>query len=131
MAKVFYSCLIGWTEHFCIYLHKNQKTHQNYQFIVMLSQMLLHVLAHHRHHQGAHTILRSYLSVYIIKNLLAQGPCSTTAHCFQQQLTISTYIHSAKLLIGATSLDIPLFFCNVHLQVARVINLHSPCICNM
>jgi hypothetical protein len=30
--------------------------------------------------------------------------------CFQQRLTISTYIHSAKLLIGATSLDIPLFF---------------------
>jgi hypothetical protein len=38
------------------------------------------------------------------------GPCSTTYHCYQQQLTISTYIHSAKLLIGANLLDIPLFF---------------------
>jgi hypothetical protein len=33
-------------------------------------------------------------------------------------LTIPTYIHNAKLLIGATSLDIPLFLCNVHQQVA-------------
>jgi hypothetical protein len=39
-------------------------------------------------------------------------------HGPRQQLTISTYIHSAKLLIGATLLDIPLFFCNVHRQVA-------------
>jgi hypothetical protein len=39
--------------------------HQNYHFIVMLSQMLLHVSAHQRHHQGAHTILTGYLSVYI------------------------------------------------------------------
>jgi hypothetical protein len=46
------------------------------------------------------------------------GPCSTTVHRFQQQLNISTYMHSAKLLIGATSLDIPLLFCDVHRQVA-------------
>jgi hypothetical protein len=38
-------------------------------FIVMLSQMLLHVSAHQRHYQGAHTILKSYLSVYITKKL--------------------------------------------------------------
>jgi hypothetical protein len=37
--------------------------HQNYHFIVMLSQMILHVSAHQRHHQGAHTILTSYLYV--------------------------------------------------------------------
>jgi hypothetical protein len=37
--------------------------HQNYHFIVMLSQMLVHVSTHHRHQQGAHTILTSYLSV--------------------------------------------------------------------
>jgi hypothetical protein len=80
--------------------------HKNYHFIVMLSQMLLHVSAHQRHHQGAHTILtRSGL----LWNT-ALGPCSKTVHCFQQQLTISTYIHSAKLLIEATSLDIPLLF---------------------
>jgi hypothetical protein len=57
--------------------------------IVMLSQMLLHVSARW-----------------------------TTVHCFQQHLTISTYIHSAKLLIGATSPDVPLLICNVHRQVA-------------
>jgi hypothetical protein len=37
--------------------------HQNYHFIVMLSQMLLRVSAHQRHHQGAHVILTSYLYV--------------------------------------------------------------------
>jgi hypothetical protein len=47
------------------YLHKNQQVHQNYHFIVMLSQMLLHVSAHQRHRQGAYTILTSYLSMYI------------------------------------------------------------------
>jgi hypothetical protein len=55
--------LSGWTEHFGIYLHKNQQMHQNYHFIVMLSQMLLHVSAHQHHHHGAHTILTSYLYV--------------------------------------------------------------------
>jgi hypothetical protein len=57
--------LCGWTEYFGIYLHKNQQIHKNYHFIVMLSQMLLRVSAHQRHHQGAHTILKSYLSLYI------------------------------------------------------------------
>jgi hypothetical protein len=46
-------------------LHKNQQIHQICHFIVMLSQVLLHVSAHQHHHQGAHTILASYLSVYI------------------------------------------------------------------
>jgi hypothetical protein len=45
------------------HLHKNQQMHQNYHFIVMLRQMLLHVSAHQRHHQGAHIILTSYLYV--------------------------------------------------------------------
>jgi hypothetical protein len=45
-------------------------------------------------------------------------PCSTAVHSLQKQLFISTYIHSAKLLIGATPLDIPSFFCNVHRQVS-------------
>jgi hypothetical protein len=65
--------------------------HKNYHFIVMLSQMILRVSAHQRHLRGAHTIL-------------------TTVHRFQPMLIISTYIHSAKLLIGAISLDIPLLF---------------------
>jgi hypothetical protein len=34
--------------------------HQNYHFIVMLSQMLLHVSAHQCHHQGAHMIVTGY-----------------------------------------------------------------------
>jgi hypothetical protein len=38
---------------------------------------------------------------------------NVSAH--QLQLVI---FHGAKLLIGATSLDIPLFFCNAHRQVA-------------
>jgi hypothetical protein len=42
--------------------------HQNYHFIVILSQMLIHVSAHQRHHQGAHTILTSYWSVYSTEN---------------------------------------------------------------
>jgi hypothetical protein len=36
---------------------------QNDHFIVMLSQMLLHVSAHQRRHRGAHTILTSHLYV--------------------------------------------------------------------
>jgi hypothetical protein len=48
---------------FGIYLHKNKQIHQNYHFVVMLSQMLVHVLAHQRHNQEAHTILTSYLYV--------------------------------------------------------------------
>jgi hypothetical protein len=47
------------------YLHKNKQMHHNYHFIVMLSHMLLHVSAHQCHHQGAHTILTGYLSMYI------------------------------------------------------------------
>jgi hypothetical protein len=42
--------------------------HQNYHSIVMLSQMLLHVLAHQRHHQGAYTILTSYCRCTLQKN---------------------------------------------------------------
>jgi hypothetical protein len=35
--------------------------HRKYHFIVMLSQVLLHNWAHQHYHQGAHTILTSYL----------------------------------------------------------------------
>jgi hypothetical protein len=45
------------TEHFGIYLHKNQQIHQNDHFIVMLSQTLLHVSAYQRHHHGVHMII--------------------------------------------------------------------------
>jgi hypothetical protein len=62
--------LSSWTEHFGIYLHKNQQMNQNYHFIVMLSQMLLHNSVHHCHHQGAHMILTSYLSVYITERIM-------------------------------------------------------------
>jgi hypothetical protein len=55
--------LSGWTKHFGIYLYKHQQMHQNYHFVVMLSQMHLHVSAYQRRHQGAHTILTSYFSV--------------------------------------------------------------------
>jgi hypothetical protein len=68
--KSFKFNLSGWTKHFAIYFHKNQQMHQNYYFIVVLSQMLLHVLAHQRHHQGAHMILTSYLSVYITERII-------------------------------------------------------------
>jgi hypothetical protein len=81
--------------------------HQKDHFIVMLSQTLLHVSAYQRHHQGAHMILTSYLYVGVLE---AVDCCSTTVHCFQQQLTKSTYINSVRILIEATSLDIPLFF---------------------
>jgi hypothetical protein len=50
-------------------------------------------------HQNYHFIVMLSLMLMDIFNL-----------CWKQQLTISTYIHSAKLLIGSTSLDIPLFF---------------------
>jgi hypothetical protein len=62
--------LSDWTEHFGIYLHKNQQMHQNYHFIVMLSQTLLHVSAYQRHHHKAHMILTSnlYVSVHYRKN---------------------------------------------------------------
>jgi hypothetical protein len=65
-----HSNLSGWTERFGVYLHKNQQMHQNYHFIVTLNQMLLHVSAHQRHHQGAQTILTSYLSVYITERIM-------------------------------------------------------------
>jgi hypothetical protein len=42
---------------------ESQQMHQNDHFNVMLSQMLLHVSAYQRHHQGAHMILTSYLNV--------------------------------------------------------------------
>jgi hypothetical protein len=37
--------------------------YQNYPFIVMSIQTLLHVSAYQRHHQGDHIILTSYLYV--------------------------------------------------------------------
>jgi hypothetical protein len=40
---------------------ENQQMHKNDHFIIMLSQTLLYVLAHQRHHQAAHMILTSYL----------------------------------------------------------------------
>jgi hypothetical protein len=39
--------------------------HQDYQLIVMLSQMLLHDSARQRHLRGSHTIRKSYVSMYI------------------------------------------------------------------
>jgi hypothetical protein len=42
--------------------------HQNYHFILMLSQMLVHVSAHQHHHQGAHDSHRLLLSVHYRKN---------------------------------------------------------------
>jgi hypothetical protein len=44
-------------------LIENQHMHQNDHFIVMSSQMLLHVSAYLLHPQGAHMILTSYLFV--------------------------------------------------------------------
>jgi hypothetical protein len=106
---------------------ENQQMHQNDHFIVMSSQTLLHVSAYQRHHQGAHTILTSYLyiSVHHRKNngisskivplgivtlWIHFGPCSTTVHCFQQRLAIPTCVHSVTLPSGTILLDIPLFF---------------------
>jgi hypothetical protein len=43
--------------------------HQDDHFIVKLSQMLLHVSAHQRHHQEVHIILTSYLSVCITETV--------------------------------------------------------------
>jgi hypothetical protein len=40
---------------------ENHQMHQNYHFIVMLNQTLLHVSAYQRRHQGAHITLTSYL----------------------------------------------------------------------
>jgi hypothetical protein len=42
---------------------ENQQMHQNDHFVVILSQMLLHVSAYQHHHQGAHIILTRYLYV--------------------------------------------------------------------
>jgi hypothetical protein len=56
--------LLGdWTEHFGIYPYRKSTNASNDHFIVMSSQMLLHVSAYQRHHQGPHMILRSYLYV--------------------------------------------------------------------
>jgi hypothetical protein len=48
-----------------LYLHPYRKptNASNDHFIVMSSQMLLHVSAYQRHHRGAHMILTSYLYV--------------------------------------------------------------------
>jgi hypothetical protein len=64
-----------WTERFGVYIYiiANKQMHQSDHFIVMLSQMPLHVSAYQCHHQGAHTcmILTSYLyvGVHYWKNL--------------------------------------------------------------
>jgi hypothetical protein len=77
--------------------------HQNGYFIVMLSQMLVHVSAYQRHHQGAHMILTSYLYVsvhYRRNNGISSevAPISIVTlwikldvvnHCFQQLLAAS------------------------------------------
>jgi hypothetical protein len=50
----------------CIYIYiciEKQQIHQNDHFIVIISQTFLHVSAYQRHHQGAHMILTSCLSV--------------------------------------------------------------------
>jgi hypothetical protein len=49
---------------------ENQQIHQNDHFIVMSSEMLLHVSVYRRHHQGAHVILTSclYVGVHYKKN---------------------------------------------------------------
>jgi hypothetical protein len=46
-----------------IYPYRRPTNASNDHFIVMSSQTLLHVSAYQRHHQGAHTILTSYLYV--------------------------------------------------------------------
>jgi hypothetical protein len=77
--------------------------YQNYHFIVMLSQTLVHVSAYHRHHEGAHMILTSYLYVsvhYRRHNGISSeiAPISIVTlwikldvinHCFQQLLAAS------------------------------------------
>jgi hypothetical protein len=65
--------------------------------------------------ERAHMILRSYLYVgvhYKQWTVVEHGPslCSTTVHYFQQQLVITTYIHSVTILTGANLLETPLFF---------------------
>jgi hypothetical protein len=44
-------------------LKENHRMHQNDQYIAMSNQMLLHVSAYQRHHQGSNMILTSYLHV--------------------------------------------------------------------
>jgi hypothetical protein len=44
-------------------LYRRPTNASNGHFIVMSSQILLHVSAYQRHHQGAHMILTSYLYV--------------------------------------------------------------------
>jgi hypothetical protein len=44
---------------------ENQRMRQNDQYIVMLSQTVLHVSACQRHYQRAHMILTSYLYVVV------------------------------------------------------------------
>jgi hypothetical protein len=93
--------------------------HQNDHFIVMLSQTLPHVSANQRHHQGAHMILTSYLYVGVryrgnnrISSEVARISIVTlwikvdVVNCCWKQWT---FIRSVTILIGATSLDIPLF----------------------
>jgi hypothetical protein len=52
-----------WTEHVGIYPYRRPTNVSNDHYIVMSSQMLLHVSAYQRHHQGAHVILTSYLYI--------------------------------------------------------------------
>jgi hypothetical protein len=53
------------------YPYRKPTNASNDHFIAMSSQTLLHVSAYQRHHQGAHTILTSYLYVGVLykKNL--------------------------------------------------------------
>jgi hypothetical protein len=46
-----------------LYSYRRPANASNDHFIVMSSQMLLHVSAYQRHHQGAHMILTSYLYI--------------------------------------------------------------------
>jgi hypothetical protein len=64
-GHIFLVYLGDWTEHVCIYPYRKPTNASNDHFVVMSSQMLLHVSAYQRHHQGAHTILTSYSRVYV------------------------------------------------------------------
>jgi hypothetical protein len=97
---------------------------QNDNFIVMLSQTLLHVSAYQHHHQGAYMILTSYLyvGVHYRKNngisskiasvsiVILRIQVAMANRCFQQRLAIATCIRSVTILTEAILLDIPLLF---------------------
>jgi hypothetical protein len=97
---------------------ENQQMHQNYHFIFMLGQTLLHVSAYQLHHQGAYMILTSclYVGVHYKKN---NGISSEVAaisivtlwinvdvvnRCWKQRLTTSTFIRHISSLGGSYKL---------------------------